>query len=346
MLVMTGCAVDADSSFNDRGDAAGDFPSVYTADDGDVEEPVAAGDDSANAGVEGAAPGLVEFTQTGTSFWSTTSVAVNPDGDEGLLGMEGGGGCVIFPGDGGLGDESNDHECPDEPIGFLASGGVVVGGVGCSDLVVQLSNRTVHIDIDGLMSAEIMGDQIVTVENSSLGCDVVVRDGIDIAYSAELTADACTGDMSLVTDAASETIYVAMGDLWVVESGEASMLIEEAGDMVALDRASGMLVTGFRGGMQIDGFSADGTNVWSQATDAPIVRMHEVGSTGAVLAHLEVNPSDVGRFVAYGVADGVNSGEMVAWPEVVDFDISENGRALVVSTGNSRVYSYGIRLAE
>ena len=103
----------------------------------------------------------------------------------------------------------------------------------------------------------------------------------------------------------------------------------------ALDRASGTLVTAFAGGTQISGFAVDGAELWSQATEGPVARLHEVGDVGAVMAHLENNPSDVGRFVAYGSADGSVWGESIAWPQIRDLDVSADGSTMVVSTGTS-----------
>ncbi len=349
ILVATGCTIDPTPSWDGQAEGVESAPpSVYTAEDGEVEEPVAAGDDADDVFESGDtedAP-LIEFTQTATTWWSATSIAVGPRGEEGLMGMEGGGACVILPDDGDLGDEEDVHDCPDEPIAYFANGNALVGGIGCDDLAIYAGNgRVMTVEANGLVAADAMGDQFVSVQTGDDGCSVSIREGRHTVEAIAVDSALCESP-SLVTDAATGEIFVAAGSLWAIADGKSHLLADDAGDLLALDRASGTLVTAFAGGTQISGFAVDGAELWSQATEGPVARLHEVGDVGAVMAHLENNPSDVGRFVAYGSADGSVWGESIAWPQIRDLDVSADGSTMVVSTGTSTVYSYGIRLAD
>ncbi|MFT4622347.1 MAG: hypothetical protein ACI8PZ_001003 [Myxococcota bacterium] len=348
-LLVSGCTIDPTPSWDGNSEGVqSEAPSVYTNGDDTVEEPVAAGseDDPVLPGDDDDKDDArIAFTQQATTYWSTNGIAVGHNGDEGLMGMSGGGACVIFPDDGSLGDEEDVHDCPDDPGSYFEDGSVLVAGIGCDDVSIYDGNgRVLDIAVPGLLGSEAIGNDFVALQSVDGSCELTQRHLDAVVSVTPLPVEACGERVALVTDAANGVTYIAAGSLWAVADGDAALLSESAGDLLALDRASGTLVAGFRGDTELSGLALDGAELWTQPTLGPLARLHEIGSTGAVMAQLMNDWNDVGRFVAYGVADGSVWGESIAWPQIVDLDISSDGSTMVVSTDNSRVYSYGIRL--
>ena len=350
-LLVSACSMDPRPTWDGESEGvAGETPSVFTSDDGTVEEPVASNDGD-DQGIDGGGDTFVpriEFVSRATTFWSTNAVAVDQDGDEGLMGMVGGGACVVFPDDGDLGDEEDVHECPDEPIAYFANGNVLVAGIGCDDVSVYAGNAQVFdVEIQGLVTVDVMGDAIVSLEQPFGGdCNLVTRDGRDVVDAVELPVEACAAGAAIVTDADAGAIYVAAGSLWAVDGDSARLIADDAGDRLALDRSTGTLVAAWTDSFQVSAWSVDGTALWTVDTEGAVKRLHEVGDRGVVVAHLSNRDDSVGRFLALGSEDGSLWGEAIAWPQVVDIDLSADGRAMLVATGTGTVYSYGVRLLD
>ena len=319
-------------------DAAGDQDMQGLSDEGDIH----LGD---APGAPNASNSAIEFATLSTAYWGASSLALTPDGSNGIMAMSyGWGTCEYNPETGQLGAEDNYTDCDDEVLFSTWGGDAVVAGYDCDMLVY--GDR--EIEIAGLLNADVYGEGFVSLQHGDLTapCSVTRHTGAETSVTTQVTSDICSQPKTqMATDFESGSVYIATGEeLWSVGETAASLVTTDVA-YASVDRNSGDILVAAYGAEEVRMVSADGTTLWTLPTEGTVAGVRTMGTMGLGLVHVLGENDMPGTFVTVHLEDGVVWAEHIAWPNIQDWDVSADGSTFSVSTG-SNVYTYGVRLAE
>jgi hypothetical protein len=302
----------------------------------DVDRPVAEEEDPEPVPV-------LSFTQDEIGYYAIAGLAISRDGQDGMLGMSGGNSCGFDPQIGSLAGADFDifGDCNDQPTMYDTMGRVMMR---CSDDQVGFHSNTWGVQtyaVPGLLESVVDGDAFVTVEDNGV-CQLSRRDHDGLVVSVELPEALCDGVPSMVVDEIGGLVYLANGDLYLVDDTEAHQIGVATGDLVAYDSAHDSLVTAFEGDVRVLGLSTRGAPLWRAEASGPVSALAAVGDRGAVFAVEEADPS-FPDFVAYDGASGAIWGVEMSWPGLFDFSISADGTTMLAAAGDD-IYTYTINV--
>ena len=315
-------------------DAAGDQDAQGLSDEGDI-----------HGGEQSGVSYGIEFITLSTAFWGASSLAVTPDGNNGIMGMSyGTGTCEYNPDTGQLGSEDNSTDCDDEVLFYTWGGQAVVAGFECEMLVYGDS----EVEIAGLLNAEVYGEGFVTLERGDISapCQITRHTGADVATSTAVSSGICAQPKTLMTtDPEAGRVFIATGeDLWSVGETDAEVVATDVAH-AAVDRNTGDLMVAAYGAEEVRMLTAEGEELWTLPLEGTVAGVRTLGTMGLALVHVLGEGDMPGTFVTVHLEDGQVWAEHVAWPNVNDWDVSADGSTFSVAAG-SNVYTYGVRLVE
>jgi len=305
-------------------------PSVFFPDRIDVEPP-------AEPEPEPDPVPVLSIVQDRLSFYSIVGLALDRDGDNGMFGMSGGNACEFDPQGGGLAADFDLFDCLDDPSVYDAQSRVLMICPNDEIAFYSAAFGTQRYDIPGLVVADVNDDAFLTIEDTGAVCQLSRRGHDGALASVVLPDELCDGTPKLAVDEFNDVVYIANGNLFVVDAVEYRQIGVDTGDLIAFDPAHETVVTVWEGDVEVLGLSVMGAPLWRMEAGAPVSALAAVGDLGAVFA---VEDND---FVAYDGGNGAVWGVGATWDGMFDFSVSGDGTTMITAVGGT-IYTYSIHI--
>ncbi|MFT5458926.1 MAG: hypothetical protein ACI9K2_005436 [Myxococcota bacterium] len=307
-------------------------PGVFYPDRIDVEPPVEEEEEELPVPV-------LTVEQDRLSYYSIVGLALDRDGDNGFFGMSGGNSCEFDPQGGGLMADMDLFGCLDEPTVYDDQGRVMMTCPSDEVAFYSAAWGTQRYVVPGLIASDVNLDAFITIEDDGV-CQLSRRGHDGSVASIEIPEVLCDAAPAIAVDETGDLIYLANGDLYVVDAAEWRQIGVGTGDLVAFEPFNGTVVTALEGDVRVLGLDRLGAPLWRMEASGPIQALASVGDKGAVFALEEPDPSNP-DFVAYDGLTGAVWGVADAWSGMFDFAVSADGTTMIAAVGGT-VYTYSI----